>query len=410
MPTIISILGVVLGLALGGFLLFGVIWLLVKGFGLLGRFIVHVATFIGAMIADSLRLVGSILLAIVFVPLVILNIFVGRWSATSHFGRAIGSEFRAAGLSIYRLAIGHPARLLGLSSLTEGLERRLPQVIAEAPGRDKPKGGRATRLFDGYTIVGSLAGGGSGGKLYIAEPEPTKLAGFERQGFINVDKVVIKTFSLDDGSRLPQIIRESRALDAAKKMGLVLEHDMSESRFFYVMRYVPGDSLTSVTQRLHAEGGPGGLSDRALMETVGFATDLVEMLDRYHQGGLWHKDVKPDNIIVDDVSAGDGRRHAHLVDFGLVTPLRSAMTLTTHGTEYFRDPELVRQALRGAKVHQIDGGKFDVYAAGAVLFSVIENSFPAHGSLSKITNGEIKLEISRQSRACRRFGVKTLFT
>jgi hypothetical protein len=36
------------------------------------------------------------------------------------------------------------------------------------------------------------------------------------------------------------------------------------------------------------------------------------------------------------------------VDFGLITPLRSAMTLTTHGTEYFRDPEMVRMALQGA--------------------------------------------------------------
>ena len=37
------------------------------------------------------------------------------------------------------------------------------------------------------------------------------------------------------------------------------------------------------------------------------------------------------------------------MDFGLVTPLRSAMTLTTHGTEYFRDPEMVRMALKGVK-------------------------------------------------------------
>jgi hypothetical protein len=91
--------------------------------------------------------------------------------------------------------------------------------------------------------------------------------------------------------------------------------------------------------------------------------------------GLWHKDVKPDNIIVD----GRHLPSAHLVDFGLVTPLRSGMTLTTHGTEYFRDPELVRLALKGVKVHQVDGAKFDLYAAGAVLFSMIENSFPAHG-------------------------------
>ena len=33
------------------------------------------------------------------------------------------------------------------------------------------------------------------------------------------------------------------------------------------------------------------------------------------------------------------------------------MTLTTHGTEYFRDPEMVRLALRGVKVHQVDGSR-----------------------------------------------------
>ena len=46
---------------------------------------------------------------------------------------------------------------------------------------------------------------------------------------------------------------------------------------------------------------------------------------------------------------------------------------------------MVRMALKGVKVHQVDGAKFDVYAAGAVLYSVIENSFPAHGGLSQIT-------------------------
>ena len=61
---------------------------------------------------------------------------------------------------------------------------------------------------------------------------------------------------------------------------------------------------------------------------LGYEIDLVSTLDRYHADGLWHKDVKPDNIIVHGGAA-------HLVDFGLATSLRSAMTLTTHGTEYF---------------------------------------------------------------------------
>jgi len=87
-----------------------------------------------------------------------------------------------------------------------------------------------------------------------------------------------------------------------------------------------------------------------LRAALGFACDLISTLSTYHRGGLWHKDVKPDNIIVD----GGPSARAHLVDFGLVSSLRSAMTLTTHGTEYFRDPEMVRLALKGVKVHEVD--------------------------------------------------------
>jgi serine/threonine protein kinase len=117
------------------------------------------------------------------------------------------------------------------------------------------------------------------------------------------------------------------------------------------------------------------LSETQLQTILSYSRNLLHTLQEYHEAGLWHKDVKPDNIIIHDGSA-------HLVDLGLVTPLASAMTLTTHGTEYFRDPELVRQAMRGVKVHQVDGSKFDVFGAGAVLYFMLENTFPAHGCLS----------------------------
>ena len=360
------------------FLLAAIVYLFVAIFGLTWKALGNVFRFIGAEFTDLLRLVGSVLCVLAFAPLVLLNIVVGRWSASKHFAGAFNGEVRSAGSCVYRLFVGNPARLLGLGSALEGVERRVPQAMAAAPGRDKPA--RRVGQFDGYKIVGSLQGGGSGGRLYIAEPDAIKRAAFGRNGIDDVDRVVIKAFSLKDGSSLPQIVRESRALDAAKKLGLVLEHELTPERFFYVMRYVPGDSLATVTQRLHAESWGEGLDNRRLSTALGYAADLLVSLDAYHRAGLWHKDVKPDNIIVD---GSDGR--AHLVDFGLVTPLRSAMTLTTHGTEYFRDPELVRQALRGVKVHQIDGSRFDLYAAGAVLYSVIENSFPAHGGLSQLT-------------------------
>ncbi len=381
MNPITSILSVVLVVIVGAIALAAVIFLFIKLFGITFLVLRNIFRFIGEEITDTLRFIGAILASILFALLVILSIVIGRWSASKHYSGALMAELHSAGRCMYRIFIGNIARLFGVSKALEGVERRVPEMMAAAPTRDKPSKKRVG-TFEGYTIVGSLKGGGSGGRLYIAEPDDTKQAVFAKRKIGKVDQVVIKVFSLKDGSSLPQIVRESRALDAARSLGLVLEHEMTSERFFYVMRYVPGESLSVVTQRMHTLSSIEGLGDDHLRSVMGYGEDLLVALDTYHNAELWHKDVKPDNIIVD----GHGKdAKAHLVDFGLVTPMRSAMTLTTHGTEYFRDPELVRQALRGVKVHQIDGSKFDVYGAGAVMFSMIENSFPAHGGLSQLT-------------------------
>lgn len=390
-------LAVIAALAILVFVFRYLLWPGVKG---VGWVVTALFRFIGLELRDAFRVIGVVLTIIFTVPVLLATLVMGRWSATAHFGNTIQGELKLLGLSLYRLAVGNLLHSFGMGDVVAGIEERIPQALADAPGADSPgRGGvggfvfeaeigvgnkgsnRPGTQFDGYKIVGSLPGGGSGGKLYIAEPDPVKTAIFERNGHLGVGQVVIKSFSTREGSSLPQIVRESRALDAAKRLGLVLDHELKGERFFYVMRYVPGQSLTAVSHQLHAAsappGGERGLDDQRLRHALGMVSDLLTTLDTYHRGGLWHKDVKPDNIIV------DGHR-AHLVDFGLVTPLRSAMTLTTHGTEYFRDPEMVRMALRGMKVAEVDGTRFDIYGAGAVLYSVIENQFPAHGVLSQI--------------------------
>ena len=342
----------------------GIGWMIAAVFRGIGWLITHIFQFVAGMLTDIVRFVGAIIAWIVLLPLVLLNVVIGRWSASGHFARSMKRELQVAGTCFYRVTLQRPLRFLLLGGLLEGLEQRVNEAVDAAPTADRPRG--RTGVFEGYTIVGSLPGGGSGAKLYIAKPD---------KGRHQPDRVVIKSFTLSDGSSLPQIVRESRALEAAKQLGLVLDHAMDEHRFYYVMPYHQGDHLGIVTRQLHGRADAQGLSERQLAVVFGYLGDLIQTLSRYHRGGLWHKDVKPDNIIVHD-------NRAHLVDLGLVTPLRSAMTLTTHGTEYFRDPEMVRMALRGVKVHQVDGAKFDIYAVGAVMYFVVENTFPAHGGLS----------------------------
>ncbi|MFN5663227.1 MAG: hypothetical protein ACK48N_14250, partial [Planctomyces sp.] len=74
-------------------------------FGLISRFIRNTIT-------DTLRALGTLITAIVFIFLVLGNVFVGRWSASRHFSNAVATELTALAACFYRLLIGHPARLL----------------------------------------------------------------------------------------------------------------------------------------------------------------------------------------------------------------------------------------------------------------------------------------------------------
>ncbi|MCA8978426.1 MAG: hypothetical protein H6831_05575 [Planctomycetes bacterium] len=362
------------------------VWLLVQVFRALfwllsnlGRairgFFRHVARFVRGTVMDSLHLVGALIAAIVLVPIALMNLVFLRFSGVKHYAGAIEDELTSAFLCAYRLVLGNPAQLLGLSALTDGIERRVPELVARAP-RARRSGAKPE--FPGYKVTGSLQAGGSGAELFLARPLPETLARWRAAGRSQPEQVVIKSFALRTGSTLPQIVRESRALEAAGRLELVHEHHLDDESFYYVMPYVPGDDMNAVISRLHARGGPDGLRQSDVPLAISYATDLLATLQRFHAGGLWHKDIKPSNLIVSD-------ERVHLVDLGLVTPLASAMTLTTHGTEYYRDPEMVRLAMQGVKVHEVDGVKFDLYSTGAVIYSIVQNSFPAQGSLSSIT-------------------------
>lgn len=361
-------------------LLRGIHYLIMKVLGAVGFVLMRVVGFLRSEAIELVQFASAGLSLGFLVPFTVGNALTGRWDRSRHYAKSIEDEFRSALSGAYRVLLAHPLRLVGLGGVLAGVEKRLPS-IHEAAAKSEPMKMRnmaEAMEFAGYDVVGTLKAGGSGAQLYTAHPTPETVERFRKRGREISTDVVIKSFALVNGSTLPQIIRESRALEAASNLGLIYEHELDEDRFFYVMPLVHGETLDVIIERMHARSGAEGLNAKQLDLALGYARDLLRSLDRFHVGGLWHKDVKPANLIV------SGER-AHLVDFGLVTPLHSALTLTTHGTEYYRDPEMVRLAMQGVKVHEVDGVKFDLYSAGAVLFSMIENSFPAHGSLSQLT-------------------------
>ncbi len=363
----------------------GLTWALSGLFAGVGWIISSVFRFIGGVISDSAQAVGHLVTAAFTLPLMVANVALLRFRAVGHYFRAFEDAFYGFTISLYRVTIGHPLRLVGLGALTESVEVSAPTLFADEP-RTAPavpavrsKGASTDAAhFDGYKIERELRAGGSGARLFLAHPTRAKVSELTARGVEVPGQVVIKAFDRRFGSTVPQIVRESRALEAARGLGLVVEHQTTDEAFHYVMPFVPGHDLDVETKRLHQRSTDAGLGQGELTLVLGYARDLCHHLTRFHEGGLWHKDVKPSNLLV-----AEGR--LRVVDFGLVTPLESALTLTTHGTEFFRDPELVRLALAGKRVQDVDGVKFDLYSAGAVLYSMVENSFPAHGSLSSIS-------------------------
>ena len=335
----------------------------------------HVFTFFGRLIRffyqelrDILLIPVALLVGVIKLLRATICVVLARWDIVHIEMTSAKRRFVEAYDRTVSVFIDNPLRIFGIDSSKQAtLPNYMQQVEQGAVGaahqHKKNFGGKINtpNKFDGYKVVGTLPPGGSGAKIYIVQPINTS------------SKIVIKCFDISDGSQLPQIVRESRSMEAAKKLGLIIEHHLDNERFWYAMPYHEGDHLGVVTSLLH--GTSSHLNTKNLRTVLLYQQTLLQTLREYHGAGLWHKDVKPDNIIVHD-------EKAHLVDLGLVTPLASAMTLTTHGTEYFRDSELVRQAIRGVKVHQVDGSKFDVYSAGAVLYFMLENTFPPHGGLS----------------------------
>jgi serine/threonine protein kinase len=331
--------------------------------------------FIGREIREVLHVAGAAITATVTGVLALGNGLIGRIPTMRGYGRALKGEMASGARSLYRLCIGHPLRLVGLKGFAQDLERRVPAMFRNP--LSSLGSARGDEEFPGYRIVGTIPAGGSGAKLYLAVPQEETTRRWASAGLTNPGQVVIKSFTLEQGSTVPQIVRESKALEAARRLGRVLDHHLEETAFWYAMPFVPGENLDVVLHGMHARCGEEGLDHQAMARVMGYARDMLATLHEFHSGGLWHKDIKPSNLIVSS-------DRVHLVDLGLVTPLASAMTLTTHGTEYYRDPELVRMAMKGARVHEVDGAKFDLYSAGAVIYSMIEGGFPAQGSLSPI--------------------------
>jgi serine/threonine protein kinase len=289
------------------------------------------------------------------------------------FGHEAGKDWINAGKSL--VGIGRAwSKTFGLGGLFRSLEKRIEHANVDW------RRYVATAAYDNsqapadfpeqYVVVDELPPGGSSARLYIVR---------KAEDGENGTLYVLKYFNLRAGGNLESVVRESQAAQLAQKLGLIIESKLAEAAFWYVMPYYRGETLTGgVMRNIKQAREAGGLAGHYRV-SLGYIHQLLQIIAQYHEAGVFHKDIKPDNLII------NGER-IYLVDIGLMTPLGSMSQLTTHGTEYFRDPEMVRLALEGREVREVDAAKFDVYSIGAVLFFALSGEFPTSGALSRLPN------------------------
>jgi tRNA A-37 threonylcarbamoyl transferase component Bud32 len=156
--------------------------------------------------------------------------------------------------------------------------------------------------------------------------------------------------------------REARALARLSHPNIVAVHDVGKAGdyYYFVMEYVEGVNLRQVLR-------DGKLRPEHALRLV---PQICDALQYAHEEGVVHRDVKPENILL------DRKGRVKIADFGLAKLLgrdTGNFTLTgsrqVMGTLYYMAPEQVERPL------EVDH-RADIYSLGVVFYEMLTGQLP----------------------------------
>ena len=205
-----------------------------------------------------------------------------------------------------------------------------------------------------YEIVRLLGRGGMGA-VYLARERA-----LERAVAI---KVLPPGLAADADGR-ERFRREARTAAKLTHPNIVPLHTFGDvdGMLYFVMGCVPGESLGDRMRR------EGRLPADDVRRIIG---ELAGALDYAHRQGVIHRDLKPDNVLLDDES---GR--SMLTDFGVAKAQASGATLTeigaVVGTPHYMSPE------QASGARDLDG-RSDLYSLGVMGYAMLSGRLPFEG-------------------------------
>lgn len=179
------------------------------------------------------------------------------------------------------------------------------------------------------------------------------------------------------GEQTARMQREMRVMARLRHQHIVriLDAGMADTQPYLVMEYLRGGTLGAFLKSRQSI---------PVDQALAIAAQIADALAYAHGRGVTHRDVKPSNILFDDI----GSRRVQLGDFGLACidgDLSDRLTVTGAmlGTPVYMSPEAVRG--EGCDMRS------DIYSLGVVLYEMVTGRPPylantPYSMLQKLTN------------------------
>lgn len=219
-----------------------------------------------------------------------------------------------------------------------------------------------------YLVEGCIGRGGMGVVYRAYDPQ--------------LDRTVALKFMYGNNPRVAQRFqRESRAQARIRHSAVCQIYEVGEhaGHPYIAMEYLSGQPLHLAATTMTTEA------------KICVARDVALALQSAHSMGIIHRDIKPQNILVDQQP--DGRWSSKVLDFGLARDIAASQSITESGavvgTPAYMPPE---QALGGAALRD---RRADVYSLGAVLYHLLTGTPPFTGA----SLGDVLMQVLHEDPA-----------
>jgi len=250
------------------------------------------------------------------------------------------------------------------------MDRVCPECGTKTSELTCPEDGEMTLVIKQETQADTMVGKVIGGRYRI-----TKMVGqggfggvYAAQHTATGDTLAIKVLRADVENNNDVILRfrqEAKQTSKLKHPNTIRVYDfgqMDDGNLFLAMEFLSGSELTDV---MRAEGPLG------YKRVVKICLQVLKSLSEAHSKGLVHRDLKPDNIFLQDLHGEQD--FVKVLDFGIAKALSDEQQDITStgaviGTPKYMSPEQAR----GQQVDQ----RTDIYSLGVILFELLSGAPP----------------------------------